>query len=88
MGLNLHRFFPTDDATDRELMDLIQEMEVMKMLVYIEFLASTFGKGVYICFVGLFLFSDENTVDMVFSIGIMVIGLFGMAVACISRKGK
>jgi hypothetical protein len=52
------------------------------VIVYVEFLKSRLGKGLYIILVGLLLYDSTRTGDMAISIIIVLVGIFNIIVSC------
>mmetsp|Transcript_42016 Transcript_42016/g.30233 ORF Transcript_42016/g.30233 Transcript_42016/m.30233 type:complete len:184 (+) Transcript_42016:25-576(+) len=65
------------------LLLLVAEFQWERILVYLEFLSSQPGKGLYLVFVGLLLFDKDRSSDMVFSVLITFVGIWNMLLSCI-----
>eukprot|EP00347_Sterkiella_histriomuscorum_P011989 403370320 len=61
---------------------VLAEIRYRKVLVYLEFLKSRLGKGMYIILVGLLVFDETRKLDMFTGIGLVLVGLFNIIVAC------
>ena len=62
------------------------EYEAMHILLYIEFLISYSGKGLFLIFVGALLFDTRRPIDLWTSIILCLIGMFNLMMCCISLK--
>ena len=65
---------------------IIAELRIKRILVYVEFLKSRIGKGIYIALVGLLIFDESRKGDMAISIALVLIGVFNIIVSCIRDK--
>src|SRR4051812_28608062 len=61
---------------------IMAEMRYKKVLVYLEFLKSRIGKGIYVILVGLLVFDDDRTADTTIGIILCLFGLFNIIVSC------
>eukprot|EP00347_Sterkiella_histriomuscorum_P000686 403374892 len=61
---------------------VLAEIRYRKVLVYLEFLKSRLGKGMYVILVGLLVFDETRKLDMFTGIGLVLVGLFNIIVAC------
>ena len=61
---------------------IVAELNIKRILVYVEFLNGRIGKGIYILFVGLLVFDESRKVDMAVSIVIVLVGFFNILVGC------
>lgn len=53
------------------------------MIVYLEFLKSRIGKGMYVILVGLLIFDETRKFDMFVGISLILVGLFNVIVSCV-----
>lgn len=61
---------------------ILAELNIRRVIVYVEFLNGRIGKGVYIVFVGLLIFDENRRADMAFAIVIVLVGFFNILVGC------
>lgn len=66
---------------------VVAELRVRKVLVYIEFLKSRIGIGIYISLIGLLVFDESRNYDIGISVVLVVIGIFNLIIG-IMRQGK
>ena len=52
-------------------------------MVYLEFLKSRIGKGMYVILVGLLIFDETRKFDMFVGISLILVGLFNVIVSCV-----
>lgn len=64
------------------LLLILAELNVNKVLVYIEFLKSLWGKAFFLLFVGLLLFDTDRKWEMAISVALVMFGFFGCIVNC------
>ena len=58
------------------------EIRNKKLLIYCEFLKSRVGKGLFVILVGLLTFDQDRKFDMFVGIGLTLVGIFNIIVAC------
>lgn len=61
---------------------IMAEMRYKKVLVYLEFLKSRIGKGIYIVLIGVIVFDDDRASDVATAIVLTLIGIFNIVVGC------
>lgn len=61
---------------------ILAEIRYKKVIVYLEFLKSRIGKGLYVILVGLLVFDDTRKFDMFIGISLVLVGIFNIIVAC------
>mmetsp|Transcript_36999 Transcript_36999/g.35717 ORF Transcript_36999/g.35717 Transcript_36999/m.35717 type:complete len:151 (-) Transcript_36999:56-508(-) len=66
---------------------VIAEARIRRVLVYIEFLSSRLGKGIYGLFVGLLIFDTEFTCDLITGMAVFIIGLYNVIIS-FTKKDK
>lgn len=71
---------------------ILAEIRHKKLLIYCEFLKSRVGKGLFVVMVGLLTFDQDRKFDMITGIGLTLVGIFNIVVACmrdtISSEGS
>lgn len=65
---------------------ILAEIRFRIVLVYLEFLKSRIGKGLYVGLVGLLIFDDDRTIDTVIGIIITLVGIFNIVVGCMREQ--
>jgi len=58
------------------------EIRFKNVIVYVEFLKSRIGKGMYVILVGLLIFDESRKFDMFMGISLVLIGIFNLIVFC------
>jgi len=61
------------------------EYKFIHVLKYIEFLTSSYGKGLFQLFIGILLFDDSRSEDIFASVILSLIGLFNIIVGYIYK---
>ena len=61
------------------------EYKFIHVLKYIEFLTSSYGKGLFQLFIGILLFDDSRSEDIFASVSLSLIGLFNIIVGYIYK---
>lgn len=68
---------------------VVSELRIRKVLIYIEFLKSRIGLGIYVTLIGLLVFDESRAYDIGISICLVIIGVFNLVVGIMreSKKG-
>jgi hypothetical protein len=61
---------------------VIAELRLRSVIVYVEFLKSRPGKGMYVLLVGVLLFDESRPADIIIAILLVLVGLFNIIVSC------
>jgi hypothetical protein len=61
---------------------LSSEVGINKVMLYMQFLRGFIGRGTFIILIGLILYDEKRTVDMVVSIFLTVAGAFNIVIGC------
>ena len=62
------------------------EYQYIKILQYIEFLASQRGKGFFMIWIGILLFDPQKQVDLWSSLSLTIVGIFNIILSCMKDK--
>ena len=62
------------------------EYQYIKILQYIEFLASQRGRGFFLLWIGILLFEPKKDVDLWASLTLTLVGLFNIILSCMKDK--
>lgn len=54
-------------------------------LIYLEFLRSRLGKGLFLVLIGLLVFDDRSRYDVMIGIAMVLVGVFNVIVSCMRR---
>jgi hypothetical protein len=65
---------------------IMAEVRYRKVLVYIEFLKSRIGKGIYVMLIGLLIFDENRRTDTLCAIMIFLVGTFNLVVGFMREK--
>lgn len=61
---------------------VMAEIRYKPVIVYVEFLKSRIGKGMYVILVGLLIFDESRKFDMFMGILLVLVGIFNLIVFC------
>jgi drug/metabolite transporter (DMT)-like permease len=61
---------------------ILAELNIRRVVVYVEFLNGRIGKGLYVVFVGLLLFDETRKWDMIFAIVMVLVGFLNILLGC------
>jgi hypothetical protein len=93
----IFRFIDFGDITDLFFMILaiylllfaallvVAELRIKRVLIYLEFLRSRIGLGLYIILIGLLVFDESRNYDIGISVVMVIIGIFNVIVG-LTRK--
>ena len=62
------------------------EYQYLKILQYIEFLASQRGRGFFLIWIGILLFEPKKQVDLWSSLTLTLVGIFNIILSCMKDK--